>query len=320
MTQYIIRRLFLNVVVVWLVASLVFLSLHALPADYAVSQAAASLQVTKDNTEQIKAARKALGLDKPLYAQYGVFMRNLATGDLGKSYSTQRTTWAELRDRVSYTLELGILITIVAFVISIPVGIVSAIKQDSWLDYFLRGFSILAVAMPVFFVAVIGTLVVLKFHLFTIDVTTRPHLYTNFKAAALLYLIPALAGGIAGGGAIMRLLRSQMLEVLRQDYIRTAHAKGLRESKVFLQHALKNAMIPVLTVMGLTISSIIGGQIILENMFNIPGIGQFLFSRLLIRDFPPFQGTVVLIAVVIVTINLLVDVLYAWLDPRIRLA
>ncbi|MGI8549253.1 MAG: ABC transporter permease [Dehalococcoidia bacterium] len=223
-------------------------------------------------------------------------------------------------DRIPYTLELGILITLVAFAISIPIGIISAIKQDTWLDYLLRGVAVLGLAALVFFVAVIFTLLVLKFHLWTIDIIGRPHFWTNPGRAATLYIIPTTAGGIAGGAGIMRLLRSQMLEVLRQDYIRTATAKGLRQRAVIYQHVLKNAMIPVLTVMGLTISTIISGQIILENIFNIPGIGQFLFSRLLLRDFPPFQGTVILIALVIVSLNLLVDILYAFLDPRICLA
>jgi peptide/nickel transport system permease protein len=245
-------------------------------------------------------------------------MGNLITLDLGTSYTTRRSTWAELADRIPYTLELGTLIVLTAFCISIPIGIISAVKQDTWIDYLLRGFSIAAVATPVFFVAVIFTLLVLRLDLWTIDIIGRPHFWTAPGKAATLYIIPVVAGGIAGGAGIMRLLRSQMLEVLRQDYIRTAQAKGLRARSVIIRHALKNAMIPVLTVMGLQIGGIISGQIILENMFNIPGVGQLLFSRLTNRDFPVFQGTVVLIASVVVTMNLVVDVFYAWLDPRIR--
>jgi peptide/nickel transport system permease protein len=317
MGRYILRRLLLNVFVVWIVASVVFVAVRALPGDFALRQVATNLELA-DNEAAIKQARHVLGLDKPLWKQYAIFIGDLVTGDLGKSYATHRSTWSELKERVPYTLELGGLIALLAFSISIPVGIISAIKQDTWVDYLLRGFSILAVAAPVFFVAVIFTLLVLKFHLWTIDIIGRPHLWTSPKRAIQLFIIPATAGGVAGGAGIMRLLRSQMLEVLRQDYIRTAHAKGLEHRRVIVRHALKNAMIPVLTVMGLTISGIISGQIILENMFNIPGVGQFLYSRLLIRDFPPFQGTVILIAMVVVTMNLIVDILYAWLDPRIR--
>ena len=165
---------------------------------------------------------------------------------------------------------------------------------------------------------ILMSLFVVKNSLFAIDVTGHPHFWTDPLAAAQLYAIPAFAGGISGGAGIMRILRSQMLEVLRQDYIRTAKAKGLQDTRVWMRHALKNAMLPVLTVMGLTIAGIVGGQIILESMFNIRGVGLFLFLSLNNRDFPPFQGTVLVIAFVIVTMNLLVDVVYAWLDPRIR--
>jgi peptide/nickel transport system permease protein len=317
MGRYILRRLLLNVLVLWIVASLVFVAVRALPGDFVLQQVATNLELASQE-EAIAEARRVLGLDKPLWQQYAVFMGDLATGDLGTSYATRRSTWSELGDRIPHTLELGVMIVFVSFAMSIPIGVVSAVRQDSWLDYLLRGFAILAVATPVFFVAVLLTLVTLKFNLFKIDIIGRPHFWTDPGAAFTLYLIPAIAGGIAGGAGIMRLLRSQLLEVLRQDYIRTAHAKGLRERRVILQHALKNAMIPVLTVMGLTISTIIGGQIVLENMFNIPGVGQLLFHRLQVRDFPVFQGTVMIIAFVIVTVNLIVDLLYGWLDPRIR--
>ncbi len=317
MGRYILRRLMLNVVVLWIVASLVFLAVRGLPGDFVLNQVATNLELGS-NEEAIRVAKKQLGLDKPLWRQYATFMGELVRGDLGTSYQTRRSTWTELGERIPYTLELGGLIVLIAFSISIPIGIISAVRQDTAIDYLLRGFAILAVATPVFFVAVLMTLVVLKYRLFTIDIVNAPHFWTDPKSAFFKYLIPAVAGGIAGGAGIMRLLRSQMLEVLRMDYIRTAQAKGLRERSVIYRHALKNAMIPVLTVMGITISGIVGGQVILENMFAIRGVGNFLLSRLVARDFPPFQGTVVLIAIVIVTVNLLVDVLYAWLDPRIR--
>jgi peptide/nickel transport system permease protein len=318
MGRYIVRRLLLNILVLWTVATLVFIAVRMLGSDYADLKLGSNLELSANNPAAIAAAKAELGLDKPKWQQYFIFLGELARGDLGTSFETRRSTWTELGERVPYTIELGALIAVISFAISIPIGIVSAVKQDTWIDYILRGFSILAVATPVFFVAIIFTLVVLKKHLFTIQIVEAPHFWTDPKDAFFKYLIPAIAGGIAGGGGIMRLLRSQMLEVLRQDYIRTATAKGLRDRRVVLGHALKNAMIPVLTVMGLTISSIIGGQIILEQMFNIRGVGAFLLSRLLTRDFPPFQGTVLVIAVVGVSVNLMVDVLYAWLDPRIR--
>jgi peptide/nickel transport system permease protein len=319
MSRYVLRRLLLNALVVWIVASLVFVAVRALPGDFAVTQASSRIDLT-DNSAAIGQLRKELGLDKPMWQQYFYFMGDLLKGDLGKSFATRRSTWTEIKIGLPYTLELGTMIAIIAFGVAIPIGVLSAIKQDTWIDYVLRGFSILAVATPVFFSAVLILLLVVHYHLWTVDLIGRPHLWTHPVTAFKLYIIPAVAGGVAGGSGIMRLLRSQMLEVLRQDYIRTATAKGLANRRVILQHALKNAMIPVLTVMGFTVAGIISGQIILENMFNIPGLGQYLFSRLLVRDFPPFQGIVILTAVVIVSMNLIVDILYAWLDPRIRLA
>ncbi len=317
MTNYIIRRLLLNVLVLWFVASLVFVATNALPSDFAEKRIASGSSLT-DQSEAIKFARKELGLDKPLWYQYGKFIGQLARGDLGTSYETSKSTWSEVGRRLPSTLELGSLIVLISFSLSIPIGILSAVKQDTWVDYVLRTFSILGLAMPVFFVALLLALFVVRFSLFEIDVVGRPHFWTDPEAAAKLYIVPAAAGGISGGAGIMRILRSQMLEVMRQDYIRTARAKGLHDSRVWIRHAMKNAMLPVLTVMGLTISGIVGGQIILENMFNIQGVGRFLFTSLNTRDFPPFQGTVLLIGFVIVTTNLAVDVVYAWIDPRIR--
>ena len=317
MTNYIIRRLLLNFLVLWFVASLVFLGTHALPSDFAQMRIASTF-TGSTQAEAIVQARHELGLDKPLWRQYLSFMGELARGDLGTSFETKVSTWGELRTRIPTSIELGTSIVLVSFGISLPIGIISAVKQNTWIDYLLRSVAILGVAMPVFVVAIFLTLVVVRFSLFQIDVVGHPHLWNNPLAAAKLYVIPAIAGGIAGGAGIMRILRSQMLEVMRQDYIRTARAKGLQDHTVWLRHALKNAMLPVVTVMGLTISGIIGGQIILESMFNIDGVGRFLFIRLNWRDFPPFQGTVLLISFVVVTMNLAVDLVYAWLDPRIR--
>jgi peptide/nickel transport system permease protein len=318
MGRYIVRRLLLNVLVLWMVATLVFFAVRILDADYVDKRLGANLELSANNPEALKAAKKELGLDKPKWQQYFTFLGQLSRGDLGRSFETRKSTWEELAQRLPYTIELGMMIAFVAFSIAIPIGIISAVRQDTWLDYSLRTFSILAVAMPVFFMAIVMTFFVLKYDLYTIEIIAAPHFWTDPKAAFFKYLIPAIAGGIAGGAGIMRLLRSQMLEVLRMDYIRTARAKGLASNNVILRHALKNAMIPVLTVMGLTISGIIGGQIILENMFAIRGVGNFLLYTITNRDFPPFQGTVIVICLVVVTVNLIVDLLYAWLDPRIR--
>jgi peptide/nickel transport system permease protein len=317
LTNYIIRRLLLNVVVLWFVATIVFFATAVLPGDYAARQVASSLEIT-DQTQRLEEARRMLGLDKPVHERYADFLAGLATLDLGTSYETGRSSWAEIGRRLPATLELGILITLVAFGTAIPIGVISAVKQDTWIDVVLRTFAVVNLAVPVFVAAILMILIVLKFDLFQINVAGRPHFWTDPGDAARLYVIPAVAGGISAGAGIMRLLRSQMLEVMRNDYIRTARAKGLHDRTVWVRHAVKNAMLPVLTAMGFTITGIVGGQIILENMFNIDGLGRFLFRRLIIRDFPPFQGAVLLIAFVIVTVNLVVDITYGWLDPRIR--
>ncbi|HXH22185.1 MAG TPA: ABC transporter permease [Dehalococcoidia bacterium] len=317
MTNYIGRRLILNFVVLLFVASLVFFATRALPSDFAEKRLATSLEIT-DQTAAVQQARKELGLDKPLWQQYVIFLGDLATGDLGRSYETHRSTWQEVSRRLGPTLQLSVATMLIAYSMSIPIGVLSAVKQNQWLDYVLRGFAVLGVAMPQFVTALFLSLLVVKLSLFEIDVVGRPNLWTDPEAAVKLYAIPALAGGIAGGAGVMRILRSQMLEVMRQDYIRTARSKGLRDRNVWLHHALKNAMLPVLTVFGFTLGGLISGQIILENMFNIDGVGRFLFTSLNTRDFPPFQGTVLIIATVVVTVNLAVDVMYAWLDPRIR--
>jgi peptide/nickel transport system permease protein len=317
LSRYIVRRLLLNVLVLWFVASLVFITTHALPSDFAEKRLAQSFEVT-DQRAAVKEARHQLGLDRPLWRQYLSFMGGLAVGDLGKSYETHRSTWRELGRRVLPTLQLSVATMVISFGLSVPIGVISAVKQNEWIDYVLRGFAVLGVAMPVFVSALFLSLVVVKFSLFELDIVGRPQIWSDPAGAVKLYGIPAVAGGIAGGAGIMRILRSQMLEVMRQDYVRTARAKGLREQRVWMRHALKNAMLPVLTVMGFTVAGLISGQIILENIFNIDGIGRYLYQSLNERDFPPFQGTVLLIAAFGVTVNLLVDVLYAAVDPRIR--
>jgi len=310
LTNYIVRRLLLNVLVLWFVASLVFVGTHALPGDFAAMRVASTF-TGADQTEAIKFARHELGLDKPLWRQYLVFMGELARGDLGTSLENQRSTWSELGIACRHA-GAGLARRAHFVSLSLPVGVISAVKQDTWVDYVLRGFSILGVAMPVFVVAILLSLLVVKLSLFKIDLIGHPHFWTDPVAAAKLYVVPAIAGGIAGGAGVMRLLRSQMLEVMRQDYIRTARAKGLYDRNIWVRHALKNAMLPVLTVMGLTISSIVGGQIILESMFNIDGVGLPVGQADDAR-FRALPGTVLVIAFVIVTVNW-------WSDLAVRVA
>jgi peptide/nickel transport system permease protein len=206
----------------------------------------------------------------------------------------------------------------VALITSIPIGIISAIRQDSWVDYILRVFAIVAVAAPNFWVATMMLLYIVKWQLWEVPLTDHPLLWEDPGASMRLFIIPAIAGGLASGAGVMRLLRSQMLEVLRQDYIRTAWSKGLRERVIIVRHALKNAFIPVLTVIGLTIAGLLSGNVVFEYLFNIPGVGNRILTAINARDVPVVQSFVVIIATFVVFVNLAIDVLYAVIDPRIR--
>ncbi len=270
--------------------------------------------------ESIARAEAILGLDKPVTEQYVDFMTDLITLDLGESFRTHESVWSEVGDALPYSIELGVLVVLVGFSVAIPVGVVSAVKQDKPADYALRGVAITALAAPVFWTASIAVIFVLKWDLLAIDVTGQPHLWTDPWGALQWYLIPMFAGGFASTASTMRLLRSELLEVLRQDYVRTARAKGLAERTVILRHAMRNAFLPVITVMGLTIATLISSQIVLESMFNVPGVGRMLFQSIFIRDYPLFQGLVIITTFVIVFTNLAVDILYGYLDPRIRLS
>lgn len=319
MFNYIARRVLLNILVLWMVATLVFFALRVLPGNYAVQQFAAG-NIGAVTPEVIAQAEKELGLDKPIPQQYVEFLADTARLDLGESFRSKRSVWYELRQALPYSLELSALIVLVGFSVAIPVGVISAVKQDRWPDYLLRGIAISALAAPVFWTASVAVIFVLRWDLFKIDVIGQPHLWNDPKHALQWYLIPMLAGGLASTANTMRLLRSQMLEVLRDDYIRTARAKGLRERQVVLRHAMRNAMLPVLTVMGLTVATIVSSQIVLEQMFNIPGVGRLLFRSISLRDYPLTQGLVILTTFIIVFTNLAVDILYGYLDPRVRLA
>ena len=319
MFSYIVRRSLLNLLVLWVVATMVFLSIRVLPGNYATQQFA-SLNLGAVTPEAIERAERILGLDKSVPVQYAEFMGRIIRFDLGDSFRSKRPVWHEVGRALPYSLELGSLVIILGFSIAIPVGIISAVRQDEMPDYALRSVAILGLASPVFWTASIAVIVVLRWDMFRIDVTGQPHLWQDPVGAFKWFVIPMFAGGIASTAQTMRLLRSQMLEVLHEDYVRTARAKGLKERTVILRHALRNALLPVITVMGLTVATIVSSQIVLETMFNVPGIGRLLFQSIFLRDYPLFEGLVILTTFVIVFTNLAVDIFYAYLDPRVRLA
>ncbi|MHB8577675.1 MAG: ABC transporter permease [Dehalococcoidia bacterium] len=317
--RYIIRRLLLAIPVIWLVVTLVFFVSHVRPtrAEQLAATCALSKEVCARNTATIA---HQLGTDKPLAEQYVLFLGHLVIGDFGKSLVTTRPVLSELKDRSGPSIELGLLQIILSAIIALPVGVIAAINQDKWPDYSLRFLSIGLLAIPTFFLAPL--LLLFSENLLSWTPSLNQNAYRSLLQDPAKNLqimaIPVLAGAFATSASIMRLLRSQMLEVTRQDFVRTATAKGLRQSVVVVRHTLKNAMIPVLTIIGLLTAGLIGGNVILEQIFNIPGIGLFLITELKLNDLPVVLGAVICIAVIIVLTNLLVDVAYAWFDPRIR--
>jgi peptide/nickel transport system permease protein len=319
--NYIIRRALINIPVIWLVMTLVFVATSVLPGDYVAQTIASANPISSDplaQKAQIERVRHELGLDEPVPERYVKYMGNVLRGDLGTSYQTRRSALQSFQDGFPYTLQLSLMTLFVAIITSIPIGVLSAIRQDSPTDYSLRVFSITALAAPNFWVATMMLLYVTRWHLWDVPLTSHPLLWDDPVGSLKLFAIPSVAGGIAAGASTMRLLRSQMLEVLRQDYVRTAWAKGLRERVVIMRHVLKNAMIPVVTIIGLTIAGLISGNVVFEYLFNIPGVGAKILQAITVRDVPVVQAFILIIATFVVFVNLAVDVMYGLLDPRIR--
>lgn len=303
MYSYIVRRLLLTAPVVIGVSILIFLIIRLIPGDPAI--AIAGVQATKEYIEQI---RKELHLDQSLPVQYAIFVRNLARGDLGNSTLTRRPVAVELRERFPRTVELTLLALFVASVVGITAGIISATKRYSLFDNLSMLVALFGVAAPVFWLALMLQL------LFAVHLGLLP---ATGRGTFLHLILPSITLGMATAGLIARITRSSMLEVLRQDYITTARAKGLAEKVIIYKHALKNALIPVVTIMGLQFGILLGGAVLTETVFAWPGVGRLLVDSILARDYPVVQGAVMVLAFSFVLINLVVDLIYAFLDPRI---
>jgi peptide/nickel transport system permease protein len=260
---------------------------------------------------------KELGLDRPIAVQYMQWVAGLARGDLGYSYVSEKPAIQEILPRIPITAKLAGLALCFAVLFGVPLGVLSAVKQNSSLDYILRVISLSGLSMPSFW---LGLLILMAFVAWfgTIPIYTDPP--QGFWNTLALYSVPAAAVGFRSSALVMRLTRSSMLEVLRQDYIRTARAKGASEQNVNYHHALRNALLPVVTVIGIEAAFLMGGLIVTETVFNIPGVARFLVEAIRWRDYPIVQNLVMFIAVVAVSINFLIDLLYAVLDPRIRYA
>ena len=264
-----------------------------------------------------QAIMKELGIDRPYWVQYVDWMRRMLTGDLGKSYRYDQPAWQIIRPLVPVTLELAALSTLFAVLIGVPTGVISAVRQDTTLDYVLRLFSLAGLSMPAFWLAMVIILCLVTWFAW-IPPLSYVSPFQDLKLHAVQFLLPALAVGYRSSALIMRITRSSLLEVMREDYIRTAWAKGQSGRVVIWRHALKNALLPVVTVIGIEFAFLIGGLVVTETVFNLPGVARFLVQAILWRDYPIVQNLVMFIAVVVILSNLLVDMLYGVLDPRVR--
>ena len=312
MGSYLIRRFFLMLLTLFGISVLVFTMLRVVPGNIADILFDAAGMI--DTAEKAK-LEKELGLDQPIAVQYVQWIGGLARGDLGYSYVSEKPAIDEILPRIPITAKLAGLALLFAIVFGVPLGVISAVKQNSGLDYVLRVISLSGLSMPSFW---LGLLILMAFVKFFGTIPIYSNAPGGFWAALGLYSVPAAAVGFRSSALVMRLTRSSMLEVLRQDYIRTARAKGASEQSVNYHHALRNAVLPVVTVIGIEAAFLMGGLIVTETVFNIPGVARFLVEAIRWRDYPIVQNLVIFIAVVAVSINFLVDLLYAVLDPRIK--
>ncbi len=312
MGAYLVRRFGLMLITLIGISMIIFMLLRLTPGNIADILFDAGGFVDPADKARIEAD---LGLDKPIPVQYVIWIGGLLRGDLGFSYQTEKPAIEEIAPRIPITARLAALALTFSVCIGVPLGVISAVKQNTGLDYFLRVCSLSGLSMPAFW---LGLLILMGFvHYFgTIPIySSEP---SGFWNTLLMYSVPAAAVGFRSSALLMRLTRSSMLEVLRQDYIRTARSKGAPEMTINYYHALKNALLPVVTVIGIEAAFLLGGLIVTETVFNIPGVARFLVEAVRWRDYPMVQNLVMFIALVVVTINFTIDMLYAALDPRIK--
>ena len=314
MKGYIAQRLTIGLVTLLGMSVVIFLLLRLAPGNIVDILFSTGGYV---NPSERAAIERELGLDKPIWIQYVDWLGQLAVGNLGKSYRYDVPAWEIIKPLVPVTIELALLSLVIAVLLGVPTGVVSAVRQDTRLDYALRVFSLAGLSMPSFWLGMVIILGLVAWFGWIPPVTyVRPS--ENLPLHAVQFLLPALAVGYRSSALIMRITRSSLLEVLREDYVRTAWAKGQSRRVVIWRHALKNAILPVVTVIGIEFAFLIGGLVVTETVFNLPGLARFLVQAILWRDYPIVQNLVMFIAVVVILSNLLVDMLYGVLDPRVR--
>lgn len=332
MATYVARRLIEAIPVVFGVSILVFLLLHLIPGDPAVA-----ILGERATEENIAAMRERLGLDKPLYEQYFIWIGNMAQGDLGNTVRGNIPVANEIRSRFPATIELSLSALTVAVLVGVPTGILSGIKRNSLIDTASMFTALFGVSIPIFVLGLLLIFIVgVELHwlpfvsrlsssiriervtgLYTIDAIIAGD-WDAFKDAAEHLILPAITLATVPMAIIARITRSSMLEVLNQDYIRTAYAKGLRARAVVIRHAFRNALLPIVTIIGLQLGTLLSGAVLTETIFSWPGVGKWLFDSIIARDYPIVQSMTLIIAMIYIVVNMAVDILYAVIDPRIR--
>jgi peptide/nickel transport system permease protein len=316
MSKYIVKRILLLIPALILVCVVVFVLMRMMPGDavdYIVNR-----MLQSGYPADAESVRESLGMDKPAIVQFFIWMGDVIRGDFGDSFFQHETVWALMARQIPISVELGLLTLIISNAISIPLGLWCAAKQDSFGDYAIRIASIILMAVPMFWLATLVLFYPAQWWGYS-----PPISYVGFFKDPLtnlqMMIVPALLGALAQSGMQLRFTRTMVLDTLRSDYVRTAYSKGVKEKNVLFRHAFRNAMIPVVTMIGGSVGMVVGGNVILENIFNIPGIGQQVVTALGQRDYPIVQGCVLVMSAFVMVMNLVTDIAYKWIDPRVTL-
>ncbi len=314
MTIYLLKRIFYALVVMWAVATLVFFMLRAVPGD-----PIRAMLFDIGDPQAAEVLRRKYGLDQPVYVQYVLWFRNVAQGDLGNSiYGSRVPVRRIIAEALPRTLSLAFLSFVIALILAVPAGIVSAVRRNGPLDHTLTLGAFLGLSMPDFWLAIL-LIIVFSVKLQWLPAIGYAPLSAGFWPWFSHLILPSIAVGTAFSAILARMIRSAMLEVLKSDFIRTARSKGVVERRVVLKHAFRNALVPVITVVGIAFALLMAGAVIVENVFAIKGLGRVLIQGILNRDYPVVQGAILVVSAIFVLSNLIVDVLYTMIDPRIRL-
>jgi peptide/nickel transport system permease protein len=312
MKSYVLNRVISGLVVMAVVATIVFIIIRVIPGDPASIMLGPDATLTDVNELKVK-----MGLDKPIYVQYYSFIANVATGDLGRSIFLDKSVLSALADRAEPTIFLSLMSVAIAVLIGIPAGVISAVNRNTLLDKCVMAFAMLASSLPSFWLGL------MFMQIFAVDLQIFP--ISGYGSASdplvtrLSYLLlPSVVLGLTSSALITRFTRGNMLDILGEDYIRTARAKGVPNLIVIMKHAFRNAFIPILTVIGMCMALLLGGAVVTETVFNLPGVGNLIVSAVMRRDYPVIQGALIVVAGVYVVINLLIDLLYVVVDPRVK--